>query len=162
MLLTLRVFLYHGWRTLRRETMADAGSASQAAAGALFFLSLAPDDRAACGCHSTDWRVIADASVELLDRLPAGADGDTVRALTDGVLDDQVSTRWLASLFVDPIVFAPSSPSVTDGQHRACDLRCSGARWVVAEVSDREPVRGQPTGVAPDPARRACAVLAQF
>lgn len=139
-----------------------ADSAASEAAGAQFYLTLTPGDLADCPYHRGDWRGIADASVEVLARLPAEGDIDDVLRLADALLDDDTSRRWLASLFTDPIIFAAGAPAVTNGQHRACALRCSGAGRAAVEVTDRVAARLQPDEQASDPARRACGVLAAF
>jgi len=132
------------------------------AADAQFFVTLTPDDQAACPYHDGDWRAIADASVALLDGLAPDADIDDAIDLARTLIDDETARLWLVSLVADPIVFSPGAPSVTNGQHRACALRCSGAQWTVAELSNSVRQRPAADAAAPDPTRRACAVLSAF
>lgn len=94
------------------------------ALGKRFTLQLAEDARKSCRYHKADWRSIADASVEIITRIgPAGADLYQDASLTRGL--PPTEGRWLASLFDNPIVI--SGGGYTNGQHRGCALRFSGA-----------------------------------
>lgn len=121
------------WGVMRAEM--PSGPEFDAAVGARFFLSLTPSQLAACPYHHADWRAIADASVRLLELLPADADFATVHKLAARLCPQQPEQDWLVSLFTDSIHFHDPSESIGGGQHRACALRCSGAARTVAQVS---------------------------
>jgi hypothetical protein len=112
----------------RRETEEELGLR--------FWGSLAPDDLLMCRYHQADWRTIADLSVAILE--DTGGDSShfnySERAGTIGNLSE-AERGWLISLFTNPIII--SEDGYTNGQHRACALRFSGAKRGVVVTGDR-------------------------
>jgi hypothetical protein len=104
--------------------------------GQRFWDSLTCDDLRQCDhYHSADWRDIADQSVAVLEEVGESASGEAYsdRAATIGSL--AASDRsWLISLFANPIIL--SDDGYTNGQHRACALRFSGADKAVVSTGD--------------------------
>ncbi len=125
-------------------------------AGAHFFLTLAEDDLAACRYHQHDWQAIAAASVTLLDRLPYNADRDTIIAAASNLLPSGPDRDELIYLFSDPIAWAAGESSITNGQHRTCALKASGASKCAVMVYGERPY----TPTAGDPRQAARAALA--
>lgn len=93
-------------------------------AGRDFLDSLDARDRARCWRHDGDWRSIADASAIIVDRL-GRSDPDHYIEAAKAMKLKKKDRRWLVSLFFDPIFIGGGS--YTNGQHRACALRFSGA-----------------------------------
>jgi hypothetical protein len=79
-------------------------------------------------------------------------------AAVEAEFGDSPEGRWCRSLFVDPIVCRPKGRRVTNGQHRACALRASGAALCVVDVGDRYVGEPRPG----DPWRRAAGDIASF
>lgn len=103
-------------------------------AGRLFLESLTTDDLAGCRYHRHDWRAIADESVRILDACGDRADSDEyLDAVRRSPLAD-IEKRWLRSLFGDPVFIGGGS--YTNGQHRGCALRFSGAERAAIHTSD--------------------------
>lgn len=126
------------------------------AVGAHWSLTLDEADFKQCQYHQADWRRIADVSVEVLRGLPQNPQRGDVSAAIDQALGDTPEGRWCWTLFTVPIVWSPGQDSVTNGQHRACALRASGAPLCVVDAGGAhvaEPVAG-------DPRRRAAAEVA--
>ncbi len=100
-------------------------------AGRCFLATLTPVDLAACPRHAADWKAIADESVRIL----AGSESDGER-LAEAVRSalPEVERRWLVSLFDDPVRIGGDSYS--NGQHRGCALRFSGAQRAAINVRD--------------------------
>lgn len=96
------------------------------AAGRLFIDSLTDDDRRRCRYHEGDWAAIADASARIVDELPGVGDPDYLSAARNWPLLDR-DRAWLMSLFFHPIVLDDDRKGYTNGQHRGCALRSSGA-----------------------------------
>ena len=82
---------------------------------------------------------------------------DVVEAITR-ILGDTPEGAWCRSLFSDPIVWGPGQDSVTNGQHRSCALRASGAPFCVVDVDGAFVIEP----VAADPRRRAAAAVAAY
>jgi|NGEPerStandDraft_6_1074524.scaffolds.fasta_scaffold44113_2 hypothetical protein len=101
-------------------------------AGAHFFLSLDADCLAVCAYHQHDWLAIAAASVDLLTGLPPGSDRDDVLSAAADLLPAGPDRLELGFLFSDPITWSPSTTSITNGQHRTCALKASGATLCAA------------------------------
>ena len=113
----------------------DSGTnADLLAAGRAFIDSLTPADLLICPYHQgCDWRVVADASVKMLARLDSPGDSDyEVVAREFGLADAEL--RALMSLFDDPISLGDDRQGYTNGQHRSCAVRFSGAKRVAVEV----------------------------
>lgn len=128
------------------------------AAGAHWFLTLTDDDLAACWYHRADWHRIAEVSVHVFRSLASDAKPEDALAAVEAELGDSPEGRWCCSLFVDPIVCRPKGRSVTNGQHRACALRASGAPVCVVDVGDEYVGEPRPA----DPWRRAAGDIASF
>jgi hypothetical protein len=119
---------------LRELPKADGAMDRSLEAGQLFLESLSSEDIDNCRYHQANWRAIADESVRILQR-----SGD--RAATDDYIDSagrsklsQKEGEWLVSLFADPIFIGGGS--YTNGQHRGCALRFSGAEKAAIHVDD--------------------------
>jgi hypothetical protein len=128
------------------------------AAGAHFFLTLTDRHFRACSYHEPDWREVARVSVEVLEALPLEAERDEAITATSGRFKETLEAEALNSLFTDPIVWSPASGTVTNGQHRTCALKASGAPLCVIDTYG-ESVRLKAMG---DPKDRARADLAAF
>lgn len=111
----------------RFESMLAGDSFEQAlAAGRRFMASLTAADRAKCRYHQGDWKAIANASVDIVAKVD-GRNPDAYPAAAQAVRLPTRDTRWLLSLFRDPIVLNDGRKSYNNGQHRGCALRFSGA-----------------------------------
>lgn len=128
------------------------------AVGAHWFLTLSEDDLAACAYHRADWHRIAEVSVSVFRSLTNDATLEDVLTAIEVALGDSDESQWCSSLFLDPIVCRPKEPSVTNGQHRACALRASGAGVCVVDVGDDYVGEPRPA----DPRRRAMGDIASF
>jgi hypothetical protein len=98
-----------------------------------FISSLATDDVNACWYHKANWAAIADESirvVEVVGKLkPDGYYKEEARKSALGKED----LKWLVSLFEHPVII--SGGGYTDGQHRGCALRFSGASQAAVVTS---------------------------
>ncbi len=104
-------------------------------AGRRFLETLQPDDRRACSYHRGNWRAIADESVAIITSLGVQ---DTIEPY-EREAEKRLRGRdqnWLRSLFSDPIVI--DGHSYTNGQHRGCALRFSGAERAAVVVDSEE------------------------
>lgn len=102
-------------------------------AGQCFLSSLSAEDRRNCYYHGANWKAVADASVEILKQL-GRKDPNKYIAWVDRSDLTHHEKRWLQSLFKDPVTLGESQYS--DGQHRGCALRFSGADRAVVRVRD--------------------------
>jgi hypothetical protein len=126
--------------------------------GAHWSTTLAPEDLAACRYHAADWRRIADTGVEILRGLGGEATiGDALEAVS-AMLGDTPEADWCRSLFADPIVCHREPPGLSDGQHRSCALRMSGAELCVVAGEGWHGTDPVPA----DPQRRAAATVSAF
>lgn len=129
---------YNPFRCMYR----DRFDSSQQAAGQAFLESLTADEVRACWYHMADWAAIADESVRIVDKVgrlkPEGQYLREARQsnLSDGDQSWDSDLRWLISLFEQPIIIAGGG--YTDGQHRACALRFSGAPRAVVVVGNED------------------------
>jgi hypothetical protein len=96
------------------------------AAGRRFIDSLTAKDRAQCRFHRADWAAIAAASAEIVDGVDGRVPGAYLGAAAGVGLPDSDQV-WLESLFRDPIILSDDREEYTNGQHRGCALRFSGA-----------------------------------
>ena len=117
----------------------DAGGA-ETALGERFLASLTSADRAACRFHAADWRAIAEASVQIIEAA-ASSDRTQLAKIARSFRIPDVERRWLVSLFRDPLVI--HQRQFSNGQHRGCALRFSGATYVAA-VTRFTTRRGEP------------------
>lgn len=140
------------------RSLYDEGREGEVPAGAHFFLDLDPDRLAACSYHQHDWKVIAEAGVELFTRLDPQADHDAIQREACRLLPEGPDRDELTFLFFDPIIWSPEAPSITNGQHRTCALKAAGAPECVVltgRLFAGEVRRG-------DPRRRAESALAEY
>jgi hypothetical protein len=93
-------------------------------AGAAFIRSLTPADRLRCPYHGANWRRIADESVRIIEALGPRDSAEYARAAARSRLPTR-ERDWLIRLFEDPVFVTESA--FTNGQHRGCALRFSGA-----------------------------------
>jgi hypothetical protein len=126
--------------------------------GAHWSTTLDPEDLAACPYHDPDWRRIADAGVEILRGLGAEATIDDVIEAVVATLGDTPEAGWCRSLFTRPIVCHREPPGLSDGQHRSCAVRMSGAGLCVVAGKGWHGTDPVPA----DPQRRAAATLSAF
>ncbi len=103
-------------------------------AGRRFLSSLTPGDRARCRYHKDNWLAIADESVRVLREVGERAETDAYIAAARGSKLGNKDEEWLISLFSSPILIGGGS--FTNGQHRACALRFSGAKCAAIHVDD--------------------------
>lgn len=92
--------------------------------GRAFVASLTPADLLACHFHDGDWRSVADESVRIINQLGPQERAEYRVAALQARLPDR-ERGWLLSLFAQPIDIHRDSYS--NGQHRGCALRFSGA-----------------------------------
>ncbi|MHB8190671.1 MAG: hypothetical protein ACYDHP_09695 [Ferrimicrobium sp.] len=110
---------------------ADGSSHDDLEAGRRFLATLTPEDRASCQYHRANWKAIADESVRILEQL-GRCDQENYKARAElSDLDDE-DRRWLVSLFDDPI--RADEDEYSNGQHRGCALRFSGASRAAIHV----------------------------
>ncbi len=104
------------------------------AAGRRFFESLTDQQRRSCHYHQlADWKLVAMISVRFFR-----ACRDELMSKLDAALSRQDS-RELYWLFHDPIAWGGEAPYVTNGQHRICAIRASGARLCVIDHERFDP-----------------------
>ncbi|MHB1510135.1 MAG: hypothetical protein ACYCST_12225 [Acidimicrobiales bacterium] len=89
-----------------------------------FLEALTPKDLASCYFHRANWKAIADESVRIIETLGELSSDDYVAESVRSPLNPD-DREWLASLFNDPVRVGDGSYS--NGQHRGCALRFSGA-----------------------------------
>jgi hypothetical protein len=106
----------------------------EADAGRAFLASLTEEDRAACRYHSGNWKSVADTSVAILSELGTRDDRRDFERAARARLKGR-DREHLVSLFSSPITV--SADRFTDGQHRSCAIRFSGAARV-AVITGRE------------------------
>lgn len=101
--------------------------------GRAFLTTLTPDDLRHCPFHDADWRAIADASVRIIETL-GRCDTDEYAAAASDTPLRRNDREWLVSLFSDPIFIGGGT--YTNGQHRGCALRFSGAKRAAIATDD--------------------------
>jgi hypothetical protein len=110
------------------------GGADPLEVGHRFLDGLTQADRDACQFHRGNWRAVADESVRIIQRLGQVDSEVYVDEADRSNLDDKA--RWLLHLmFAMPINVAGGE--FTDGQHRSCALRFSGATHAALVVGVR-------------------------
>ena len=117
---------------LMHERGLSAEEATEAAGGE-FLASLTPEDLGVCRFHRARWDLIASESVRIVDSLGRRDPEDYVAEARRSTLPAR-ERRWLESLFRDPIDIAGGG--YTDGQHRSCALRFSGAQQAAVVTGD--------------------------
>jgi hypothetical protein len=120
------------FRAIRGLYAKDAGG--DVPAGAHFFLGLDAEQLAACPYHQHDWVAIADASIVLLEDLAPDSERHHVFSAAAELLPDGPDRKQLVCLFTDPIVWSPGHTTITNGQHRTCALKASGAPLCAALI----------------------------
>jgi len=131
-------FPHHPFRCPHAQRFADlAGTYDEApptVVGAHWYLTLSAEDFEECPFHQADWLAVAEASVAILEALPAEASNEEViDSCAESALAGE-EMRWLRSLFSEPIVWIPGEQELTNGQHRTCALRAAGAERCVVET----------------------------
>jgi len=89
--------------------------------------SLDGSDLAACPYHSANWLVVADVACALVTGDGAEWSHDELDRRGHQAGLSERDRRALGSLFSEPINWAPGEAELTNGQHRSCALRHSGA-----------------------------------
>lgn len=103
-------------------------------AGKAFLASLTPGDLARCRYHRADWRAVAEESVHILEACGDRAEtGEYLDAASRSSLP-KTEKGWLSSLFADAVFIGGGS--YTNGQHRGCALRFSGADRAAIHTHD--------------------------
>ena len=94
--------------------------------GRRFISSLSTEDAVACWWHqAADWAIVANESVRVVETVGRlMPEGDYRREARQAGLSN-INRPWLISLFEEPIIV--TGGGFTDGQHRSCSLRLSGA-----------------------------------
>jgi hypothetical protein len=126
--------------------------------GAHWSATLDPEHPAACPYHDAEWRRIADTGVEILRGLPAEATVDDAVEAVSAMLGDTPEAEWCRTLFVRPIACHREPPGLSDGQHRSCAVRMSGAELCVVAGEGWHGTRPVPA----DPQRRAAATVSAY
>lgn len=103
-------------------------------AGRIFLESLTPEDLARCRYHRDDWRAVANESVRILEACGDRADTDDYLKAAQLSALGETEQLYLESLFRDPVCIGGGS--YTNGQHRGCALRFSGAERAAIHTSD--------------------------
>jgi hypothetical protein len=141
---------HHPFRCAHAERFSDLeqlyppGARETGAVGAHWHTTLTPTDYAGCGYHAADWNTAAHAAVQIAQAgIPTSLAALRAAIETLGVPDETAAAAL--SLFTDPIGWSPGTPQVTNGQHRVCALRASGAPLAVIDTS------GNTAGNAADP-----------
>jgi hypothetical protein len=117
----------------------DESAEDATAEGRRFFQSLSAAQFAACAYHqTTDWRTLASASVRLFRGFADRPVCELLRAV-EGLPSSEWDREALYGLFVDPIVWGRGNESVTNGQHRICAIRASGARLCAIDHNRFDP-----------------------
>lgn|GEM_PF-3636022 len=111
------------------------GVVDELEAGRRFWETLSPEQCKRCPYHKADWASIADESVRVIGELgPHKVDDNYLVEAEKSRLPGR-DKEWLLSLFYDPVIV--DGGSYTNGQHRGCALRFSGAARA-AVVTDLE------------------------
>ena len=109
--------------------------------GRRFFESLTDKQFLACSYHQiADWQSVAKISVQLFRRFRSQPMSNLDAAMSQLTLEEQ-DRLHLYLLFHEPIVWGGKAPYVTNGQHRICAIRASGARLCVIDHNKFDPMR---------------------
>jgi hypothetical protein len=111
-----------------------AGVDIQLEAGSRFLKSLTPREIRTCEYHKANWKLIAEESVRIVTTL-GELDPEVYVDMADKASIPAKERTWLASLFYDPIHIGGGS--FTNGQHRACALRFSGAPLATVVINEQ-------------------------
>lgn len=88
----------------------------------------APECRRVCAYHQVDWIDVAARACELVETHGALLREETIESTAKEL--GHLEGAFLWSLFENPIKWHPSSPTITNGQHRACGLVVGKAKRV--------------------------------
>lgn len=128
----------HGARMLAiaEDSSGDKGwsERTQRRAGRAFLQTLTPADMAACRYHAADWKAIVEQAIDIIATLGRQDEDAHVQAAMKAALPE-VERAWLVSLFRDPVRIHPRG--FTNGQHRACAMRFSGADKAIVVRRDQ-------------------------
>lgn len=102
-------------------------------AGRRFLDTLTPEDISTCPYHKGNWQAVADESVRIVSALGRRDRDDYVAGVKASPLSGEDKSR-LYLMFTEPVVVGGGS--YTDGQHRGCALRFSGAERAGVVVDD--------------------------
>lgn len=117
------------------ETMGNNHQNEQAV-GRAFQESLTPSDYRKCRFHKGNWNAIATTAVRIVyERGSQPTDHDISEVAEEAKLSKK-NCMWLRSLFGDAIFI--EGGSYTNGQHRGCALRVSGAPEIVVRCDGPE------------------------
>ena len=89
--------------------------------------SLDASDLAACPYHRANWLVVAVVACAFVADADAEWSQDELDRRAQRAALSAQDHRVLGSLFSEPINWAPGETELTNGQHRSCALRHSGA-----------------------------------
>lgn len=94
---------------------------------------LRSEEVAECPFHTVDWRLVAGLAVSLHRvGLNPGSDPFHASALEGGAGEDELSA--VRSFWIEPISWQRGQASVSNGQHRCCALKLSGATRALIEA----------------------------
>jgi hypothetical protein len=120
------------WKPPARELMGslpvEEGEAVMRAVRDSFGPGEARECRRLCVYHQVDWIDVAGRACALVETHGATLRAAAIDAAAEQLPDPDGAFLW--SLFETPLKWYPSSPTLTDGQHRACGLVVGNARRV--------------------------------
>jgi hypothetical protein len=120
------------YEDIREQVRAD-GVDDELTAGVRFLDTITPEDCVRCRYHDGDWATIANESVRIVEELGVCDQDKYLEAAAQSELEGD-DRSWLESLFFDPVDIAGGS--YTNGQHRGCALRFSGASRAAVVTGD--------------------------
>jgi hypothetical protein len=123
--------LFHEF-SREKPMVARRGDATVQAAFARFVGRLSPEDLRRCPYHQADWSRAAELAVQLLER---GVMVTSLWGVEDALPHETEAMHTMVRGFFgyDAVRWDPSSPTLTNGQHRVCALKALRAeRCVVA------------------------------
>lgn len=111
----------------------EPGDAQAASYCGEMLTRLTPEEVAGCPFHTVDWRRAADLAVSLHRAgVKPGTEGFDASALTGGAGEGELSA--IRSFWTEPISWQRGQASVSNGQHRICALKLSGATHALIEA----------------------------
>ena len=103
-------------------------------AGNEFLTALTDEEAARCRYHQRDWSKIAALSVAVLARIQEGQQRDkAISAISRRFKLSDKDELELLCLFADPICWGLGAHELSNGQHRVCALKKSGAEFCIVE-----------------------------
>lgn len=117
----------------RTQVGAESWHDADLAAGRAFLGTLTADDLRKCRYHDGNWKAIAEESVRIIDSLGPRDRNEYAAEAKRSTLPDR-DRRWLVTLFSEPIFIGGGA--YTNGQHRGCALRFSGADRAAVVTGD--------------------------